>query len=596
MRFRIGRSNRNSTGNRHAGGGCLILFGLVFGGIGLAAFIFLGKLALDEAATYQWIETPCMIESAVIEDDVSEESPFWMEVHYRYEIGGAEYNSSQYTLQPSNYDTYEDLALQRKALLSGPVVCYVDPDNPANAVIRREGLKSGLFALFPLIFVTIGAFIVWFGITAVRKQKQMKSGAGVESISAQAAGQGAAGWKIGAVIGVVFFGVGSALIYPLAVGPISKMISSKHWVETPCKVIWSTVRRHESTDSDGHTSVTWSVDIFYEYEFKESTHRSNNYGFFGGSSSGRSGKQKIVNQYGQGSDQVCFVNPELPEQSVLKPGLSWTALIGLIPVGFAFIGALTLFFSIRAGLKRKRVDGPGRHSHQQLEPARFSEKPSPVSRSSGARESLEFDTGPRVLQPAGSRLAKTFGMLAIALFWNGIVSVFLFQVVAGFQRGKPEWFLTIFMIPFVLVGLGLLIAFFYQLLALANPRPVITLRPGSVRLGEPAEIRWELRGNASRLSSFKLSLWGVESATYRRGTNTHTSQETFFADDIVSTSRLLEMRSGTATLTIPGDLMYSFDAGNNEIKYELRIEGDVPFWPDIGDRYEIAVLPQGLSS
>ena len=201
------------------------------------------------------------------------------------------------------------------------------------------------------------------------------------------------------------------------------------------------------------------------------------------------------------------------------------------------------------------------------------------------------ETGPQVLKPAASRLGKTFGCLALALFWNGIVSVFVYQVVVAFKSGKPEWFLTIFMIPFVLIGLGFIGGFFYQLLALANPRPVITVSPGTVRLGVPFEIRWQLSGSASRLSSLKLSLWGIESATYRRGTNTHTSHDVFYCDTFASTSHLLEMQSGSATLTIPGDLMYSFDSGNNEIKYELRIQGDVPFWPDIGDTYQLAVNP-----
>gem|GEM_PF-2716050 len=46
--------------------------------------------------------------------------------------------------------------------------------------------------------------------------------------------------------------------------------------------------------------------------------------------------------------------------------------------------------------------------------------------------------------------------LVATLFWNGIVAVFLFQVLGGFHRGRPEWFLTIFLIPFLLVGLALI--------------------------------------------------------------------------------------------------------------------------------------------
>ena len=57
--------------------------------------------------------------------------------------------------------------------------------------------------------------------------------------------------------------------------------------------------------------------------------------------------------------------------------------------------------------------------------------------------------------PAGMVEIKTtspfkalLGAIAIAAFWNGIVSVFVFQLFAEFH-----WFLALFLIPFVLIGL-----------------------------------------------------------------------------------------------------------------------------------------------
>jgi len=591
MRFRFGNASRSGNRNRAAGGGCLILFGLVFGGMGLAFFVFLAKQALDEAATYQWTETPCTIRSFEIRDNVNEENPFSLEVQYAYEFGGQTYTSTRYALQDSRYEKYEKLALKRNRFLSDGAVCYVNPEDPSSAVLDRQGLQAGLFALFPLIFVTVGAGIIWAGIATLRKQKKAKTKGTVESISAGARSR-VQGWKVGAAFGGIFFVVGAALLYPLGISPITKMIRSQDWIETPCQVLWSTVRRHESTDSDGHTSITYSVDIFYEYEFGGTTHRSNNYGFMGGSSSGRSGKQAVIKQYPKGSQQTCYVNPDLPEQAVLKPGLGLSALLALIPALFTLVGGLVLFGSLRSGAKKRRGSTED-HRGNDLRPSwDGGDGLSPFRN----RETAAFDSSPRVLSPGGSRIVKLFVILGIALFWNGIVSVFVYQVVQGFRGGNPEWFLTIFMIPFVLVGLGLLFGLFYQLLALANPRPVITLRPGTIRLGEPFELRWEMRGSASRISSLKMSIRGVEAATYRRGTNTHTSHEVFYAHEFVTTSQLREMNSGAASLTLPRDLMYSFDAGNNEIKYELRIDGDIPFWPDIGDQYDLDVLPHASST
>jgi hypothetical protein len=356
------------------------------------------------------------------------------------------------------------------------------------------------------------------------------------------------------------------------------MAASKGWIETPCKVIWSHVRSHQSDDG-----TTYSVDIFYEYQFDGETHRSNNYGFFGGSSSGHAGKKEVVDQYPRGSDQVCFVNPNLPEEAVLKPGWSWSAFLALFPLVFGGVGLLVLIASFRSGRKTAASSALASGQSGSLRDETISPfQSSPVA----------TDMAPRTLSPGKKRVATAFGCLFMALFWNGIVSVFVYQVIQGFKRGNPEWFLTIFMIPFVLIGIGLILGFFYQLLSLANPKPVITINPGVVRLGEPFSVGWLLRGSASRVTSLKLSIHGMEAATYRQGTNTHTSTEIFYAEEFAAVSHLLEVQKGEAKVTIPADLMYSFEMSNNKIKYELRVNGDIPIWPDIQDSYELTVLPK----
>ena len=53
--------------------------------------------------------------------------------------------------------------------------------------------------------------------------------------------------------------------------------------------------------------------------------------------------------------------------------------------------------------------------------------------------------------------------IVVALFWNGIVSIFLVQMISGWIEGKPDGCMTLFIIPFELVGLGLIV-----LVALGN--------------------------------------------------------------------------------------------------------------------------------
>lgn len=74
-------------------------------------------------------------------------------------------------------------------------------------------------------------------------------------------------------------------------------------------------------------------------------------------------------------------------------------------------------------------------------------------------------------------IGSAIGLLLFALFWNGIVSVFVLFAIAGtlkqFNIGLPEWFpapnmngepmslgmvlfLWIFLTPFIAIGLGMI--------------------------------------------------------------------------------------------------------------------------------------------
>lgn len=579
--------------SNRVGGGCLILFGLVFAGFGLVFIFFIGSQAVEEVQTYQWEKVPCEIQKCeILADRSRDENPFQLEVFYKYTFNGQSRSSKRYRLQEHWGDNYEKLALQRKDLLSrSNTECYVDPENPGNAVIKRDGVLTSLMVLFPLVFVLFGGAIAWGGVYSLRKQKRLEAG-GTESISKSGSSSKKKGWKLLLVFGGIFTLVGGGIGVPLGIVPIKKMVESKNWVETPCRIIWSRVQRHEST-SDGKTSVTWSVDIFYEYEVGGEKYRSNNYRALGGSSSGRKGKVAVTRQYPPGSTRVCYVDPAVPERALLSRGFSWMALLCLLPLAFFVAGLLMVRASFRARAKLRanvweggqfadayKLDSGGERGRtMESERPVFSDWSSPAGSSGDSK----------TFKPGKKRLGGALGLLIFALFWNGIVSVFVRQVVESFRRGDPEWFLTLFMIPFVLVGLAVILGFFYQLLALANPKPVVTLTPGNLRPGRRAEISWKVAAKAERIKRLKISLWGVESATYRRGTNTHTSRAVFYEDVLFESRSHSEIRAGRASFELPVDAMPSLNTGNNAISWEIRVKGEISFWPDVTDHYKIEV-------
>lgn len=425
----------------------------------------------------------------------------------------------------------------------------------------------------------------------MRKKKKLQDG-GTESISQKGSNSKKAGWKFLLIFGGIFTLVGGGIAIPLGFMPVQKMMASRGWEETPCKIIWSRVQRHEST-SDGKTSITYSVNIFYEYSFAGRRQRSNSYDVFGGSSSGRSGKVAVSKQYPQGSQQLCYVDPKVPERALLVRGFTWQVLFGLIPLAFFLAGLLILRAGVRAKQKTgvKNIDG-GRFAdaYASSSGSDRSERTEQKDAIFGAKASLDLvSQESRELKPGKKRLGGAVGILFFALFWNGIVSVFFFEVLEGWQRGKPEWFLTLFLIPFVLVGLVIVLVFLYQLLALSNPKPVLTLNPGILRPGQSFELSWKVTSKADRIKNMTIVLWGIESATYQRGTSTHTSHEVFYARTLADASYHSDIRSGQVHIDLPYELVPSLETGSNAIKWEIRVNADIPRWPDVQDTYKVEV-------
>lgn len=195
------------------------------------------------------------------------------------------------------------------------------------------------------------------------------------------------------------------------------------------------------------------------------------------------------------------------------------------------------------------------------------------------------------LKPKVSPMGKLIGMACMALFWNGIVSVFIFQLFKEFQKGHLDWFLTLFLTPFVLVGIGFICGVVYFLLALTNPRPLLKVKSTKVKPGETFNIEWQFSGNADKIKNFRVYLEGREEATYTRGTTTTTDKSVFATIELTKEQRASSIRRGNVKCTIPEDTMHSFMAPSNKVVWNVCIHGDIPKWPDVKEEFEISVIP-----
>lgn len=557
MKLSVSAPDSQATGCRaFVGKGVATVFFGIFLAMGLLFVVILVGETTRDLATWRWDPTPCTILTSIVEQTEGD-NPYTADITYAYSVEGREYVGSHVTRSHDGSSNYEKA--QRRVLTypaGSRATCFVNPARPEDAVLERAVPWVALMILLPLVFVAVGAgglYVVW-------RKARTRDSTGTESISRQAGG--ARGRHVALAVGWLFIVIGLVIFAAVFLRPAVRLVGASSWVETPCRVVSSAVRSHASDDG-----TTYSVDILYEYETAGHRLRSNRFGFLDVSSSGYDGKRAIVDRYPPGAEATCWVDPDDPAMAVLDRSFQLIYLLGLFPLVFVVIG-----WALVA------------HMRKQARPL------SPVATTADDIEATAASV-PVELEPQVSPLGKLVAMVLFACIWNGIVSVFVWQVVQGWSSGHPDWMLTVFMVPFVLVGLALIVGVGYTTLALVNPRPHLRLTPGRPRLGDQLRVEWRFSGRISRIRRLHIVLKGREEATYQRGTDTVTDEKVFAAYDVVDTANDWEIGRGVAEVVAPEDGMHSFEATHNKIVWTLEVEGEIRRWPDVDDAFPITILP-----
>jgi hypothetical protein len=378
----------------------------------------------------------------------------------------------------------------------------------------------------------------------------------------------------------LFVAAGCGIGYFMSALPLYRAWQASYWTPTACEVISSRVL---------HGDDTSRADIVYRYDVGGRQYTANRYNFIPGSTND-STVPAVVAKHAPGTKFECYVDPADPSRAVINRtptlwyyfGLLFFVMFSCIP---GAIGLAVMYGKRRDRAATQAVIAAQTHSIGSTggdDSGRFA-----TAFTTGAG-----DTRPIVLKPSSSPIGKLIGITFACLFWNGIVGIFTFLEYRMFVTGDSSfWFLSLFLLIFQAVGVALLVAVPYQMLALANPRPIITLSRETVPLGGSVSFAWELSGAANRVSALKFTLRGQEEARYRRGTDTHTDTHVFFQETLVDATHAMNIARGQGTIRIPADSMHTFTADNNKIVWTLQLTGEIPRWPNIDEGFDIVVRP-----
>jgi hypothetical protein len=154
--------------------GVFFLFGL---GVLLPFFVW---PALQVMEARSWRAVPCRILSSDVATHRSDDGvTYSVEALYRYEVDGREHRSNRYQFMGGSSGSYDSKAAAVAGIPEGAeVTCWVNPEDPFDAVIERGFTSDYFFGAIPLLFVMVGLGGMVFTLYGARAAKRSAAGTG----------------------------------------------------------------------------------------------------------------------------------------------------------------------------------------------------------------------------------------------------------------------------------------------------------------------------------------------------------------------------------------------------------------------------------
>ena len=141
------------------------LFGLVFLGVGLSAFIYDSvRPYLQKQQSINWPTAACEITHAKLEAHQSDDSTnYSVNFQYNYSVNGKAYIGQRYSFADENGSRKEAKRQQREFPKDSTRECFYNPDDPSDCVLDRTNQDQGWIAFFlPIPFIAVGGGMLGF--------------------------------------------------------------------------------------------------------------------------------------------------------------------------------------------------------------------------------------------------------------------------------------------------------------------------------------------------------------------------------------------------------------------------------------------------
>ena len=369
------------------------------------------------------------------------------------------------------------------------------------------------------------------------------------------------------------------------------------FVEHTCKVIEKRI-----APVQGEKGKLFRPEVKVDYEVQGVTYSPYTYDIHHAPRSTEAEAQAVLDGFTAGQAYPCWYDPADPNIAVLVRGYQWWIWPALlIPLSFVVIGIGGLVYTAlqwgksaeRRAAAARNLPAPELFDLPAAVDPKYPYIPdcSEITSSPGTRLAYRL---PLTYSPGWTLL----GLLAACVAWNGAVSVFVVMAVRSFLAGAPDWLMTLFIVPFLVVGVALVVVFARLLRQAAGIGPtLVEISDHPLLPGKRYRVFLSQSGNLT-LKSIEVSLICEEEAVFRQGTNARTESREVFCQSLYAGAGAIirpgEPLEAECDLPIPAEAMHSFRASHNQVQWKLIVRGEIVGWHGLQRSFAVVVRPMGV--
>ena len=316
-------------------------------------------------------------------------------------------------------------------------------------------------------------------------------------------------------------------------------------------------------------------------------------------SSDRAAVEAALDAFVEGQKYPCWYDPSKPDRAVLvRAYQGWLWLVFLVPASFVMLGAGGLVYTIHHWGKSAEHRAATVQRAQPSELFDLDRPPGPKLPNIPELSDITNSPGTTLayrLPLSHSPGWTLLGLAAACLLWNGSVSYFAVAAVRSHLAQQPDWLLTLFILPFLAIGVALIVCLVRQLVqALAVGLTLVEISDHPLLPGGEYRL---LVSQSGRLAMRSLEVWLScrEEATYRQGTNARTETREVRRLPVFRREGLALDRGqpfqAEGCVRVPAGAMHSFRADHNEVRWSLVVRGETAGRPAFERAFPVIVYP-----